>query len=143
MTESTESARTVEPPPIPLPWQLRAARLAEGLFLPVGIFFLASIPLDEVAMLAIVGAQVAAAVAAFVGLKRRRRWAWLLAMALAALFMGRIVVNAPLLADQAEMFPGAMVYIVALVGWAFLTQLAVLLCCVTLFPGGRWRAELR
>lgn len=149
MTESTEAAAV--PPPLPLPWQLRAARLAEGLFLPVGFFLLASIPLNEPLPFAMVAAQLAVAVAAFVGLKRRRLWAWAMAMTLAAFFVARILTNAPGMAREvmdathggAEAARTAMVYSVALAGWAFLTQLAVLLCCLALLPGWRWRSELR
>jgi len=143
MTESTDTG-TVEAPRTPgLPWQIRAARIAEGLFLPVGVFSLAAIPLNEIVPLAAVGAQVAVATAAFVGLKRRRRWAWVAAMVLAAFFITRIVSSAPTLAHAAAETGTSLVVPVALTGWAFLTQLAVLLCCLTLLPGRRWRTELR
>lgn len=143
MSESTETARTATPPrEAGLPWQIRGARLAELMFLPVGVFSLATIPLDEIGTLAKVGAQVAAAVAAFLGLKRRRRWAWLLAMALAAFLVAGMVLRAPGLARASLDDRGTLVAI-TMVGWAFLTQLAVLLCCATLIPGGRWRTELR
>lgn len=127
-----------------LPWQLRGAWLAELLFLPVGLVSLAALPLNDGRAWAIVGAQVAVAVAAAVGLRRRSRIAWFVAMVLAAYLVARTVSNAPGLAREVLGIGGrGMVFPIVMLAWALLTQLAVLLFCLALFWRGCWRTELR
>jgi hypothetical protein len=143
MTESTETARTAAATAeLGLPWQIRAARLAEGLFLPVGVFSLATIPLDDFGALVKVGVQVAVAVAAFVGLGRRRRWAWVAAIALAIVLIVQMVASVPELAHESMGSRDTLMIAVVIVGWAFLTQMVVLSFCLTLFYGRRWRTAL-
>jgi hypothetical protein len=144
MTGSTELPRTTAASLEPgLPWQIRIARMAEGLFLPVGVFSLATIPLDEIGALAKVGVQVAVAVAAFVGLGRRRLWAWVAAMALAIFLMVQMVLSMPGLTHAAMGSRDTLLVAVVIVGWAFLTQVTVLSFCLTLLADRRWRTALR
>lgn len=145
MTESIETRRTAAEAAAVragLPWQVRTARLAEGLFLPVGVFSLATIPLDDFGALAKVGVQVAVAVAAFVGLGRRRRWAWVAAMALSIVLIVQMVASVPGLTHAAMGNRDTLMIAVGIVGWAFLTQMIVLCFCLTLFYGRRWRTAL-
>lgn len=127
-----------------LPWQLRGAWLAELLFLPVGIVSLAALPLDDGRAWALVGAQVAVVIAAAVGLRRRSRIAWIVAMVLAGYLVYRTVSSAPGLTREVLGIGGReMVFPIVLLAWAFLTQLTVLLFCLALFWRGAWRTELR
>jgi len=134
-----EGARRTE-----LPWQLRGARVFEMLFLPVAVVSLAALPLDEGAAWALVGAQAAVAVAVIYGLRRRSRLAWVAAMLLAALVVGRTLASVPGLAREMAGSPARdqFVLAVAIIAWAVLTQLGVLLFCLAMFWGGHWRREL-
>ncbi|HYJ81006.1 MAG TPA: hypothetical protein VEW03_15445 [Longimicrobiaceae bacterium] len=121
-----------------LPWQLRLARLGEGLFFPVGALLMAAIPFDQPLALAAVGAQLAVAVFAFRGLKRRSRLAWLAALALAAFLLVRIVLYMGPLAREALGAGGsAFTLPLALAGWVFATQLLVLVGCLALLGTSR------
>jgi hypothetical protein len=134
-----EGARRTE-----IPWQLRGAWWFEMLFLPVVVVSLAALPLDDGKAWALVGAQAAVAVAVIYGLKRRSRLAWVAAMLLAALVVGRTLASVPGLARDMAGGPARdqFVIAVAIVAWAVLTQLGVLLFCLAMFWGGRWRREL-
>ncbi len=127
-----------------VPWQLRGARIFEMLFLPVALVSLAALPLNEGKAWALVGVQTAVAVAVVVGLKRRSRLAWVAAMLLAALVIGRTLASVPGLAREMADSPtrDPFVLAIAIIAWAVLTQLGVLLFCLALFWGGRWRREL-
>lgn len=133
-----EGARRTE-----IPWPLRGAWWFELLFLPVAVVSLAVLPLDDWRAWLIVGAQVAITVAVAVGLRRRSLIAWIAAMALACYFIYRTLANARGVARQVLSVGGDDVVLpVVLLAWAFLTQLGVLLFCLALFWGGRWRREL-
>ena len=126
-----------------LPWQLRLARLGEGLFLPVGVLLMAAIPFDQPLALVAVGAQLAVAIFAFRGFKRRSRVAWMAGMTLAVFIVIRIILRiGPLLREAEAMGPWgtAAYYSVVLIGWVLVTQLMVLIGCVALF--GTWRTVL-
>jgi hypothetical protein len=124
-----------------LPPPLRVARLAEALYVPMGLLLILGLPLDDPLAFALVGAQVAAAAAIFVGLGRRSRLAWIAAMLLASYFLFGILARGPEVARRA--FAGETVYQVALVPlvWVFLTQLVVLVSCLALARS--WRTVLR
>lgn len=141
MTDTAEATRAEEKPV--LPWQLRAAFLAEVLFLPVGLLSLAALPFDDVRAWVLVGTQVAIAAAAAYGLARRSRIAWVAAMVLAVLVIGRMLVAAPGLSRDIVVGRTDGLVAVVIVGWALLTQTAVLAFCVTLFWHQRWRRLLR
>ncbi len=133
-----EGARRTE-----IPWQLRGAWWFELLFLPVAVLSLLVLPLDDWRAWLIVGAQVAITVAVAVGLRRRSLIAWIAAMALACYFIYRTLANARDVARQVLGVGGDDVVLpVVMLAWAFLTQLGVLLFCLAMFWGGRWRREL-
>lgn len=141
MTDTAEAERAEEKQV--LPWQLRAAFVAEVLFLPVGLLSLAAIPFDDVRALVLVGTQVAIAAAAAYGLARRSRIAWVAAMLLAVLVIGRMLAAAPELSRDIVVGRTDGLIAVIIVGWALLTQTAVLVFCLTLFWHQRWRTLLR
>jgi hypothetical protein len=129
-----------------LPGLLRTIRIAELLFFPVIGFMLLGLPVPhlenraEVITSLILLAEAVAAVAVHVGLGRRRLWAWLLAMVLAAWVLTGIT-RAGHMFDLARL-PGNTVMIGSLVllSWTLLAQLVVLVCCVAFIPR---RGELR
>jgi hypothetical protein len=125
-----------------LPWQLRVARVAEMLYLPVGAFILAGVPRTDYLTFVLVLFQVAMAVVVIVRLKQRSRHAWVAAMLLAAYILIGVVLRAPSLLRSAGAgrWAAPSVVAVTLVGWVALTQVAVLASCLAL---REWRAELR
>jgi len=127
-----------------VPWALRGAWVFEMLFLPVAVISLAALPLNDPVPWVLVGAQAAVAVAVVFGLRRRSRIAWVAAMLLAALVIGRTLASVPGLAREmsGSAARGDFVIAIAIIAWAVLTQLGVLLFCLALFWRGRWRREL-
>lgn len=125
-----------------LPWQLRVARVAEMLYLPVGAFILAGVPRTEYLTFVLVLFQVAMAVIVIIRLKQRSRYAWVAAMLLAAYILIGIAMRAPSLLRSAGEggWAAPSIAAVAIVAWVALTQLAVLSSCLAL---REWRAELR
>lgn len=129
-----------------LPGVLRAARIAEVLFFPAACFMLLALPVPrldragEVWSYLIIAAEAFVAAAVYVGLGRRRLWAWVLGMVLAAWVLtglvrvGRIVSLATLPGN------GVLIGSVALFAWTMLAQLVVLGCCLAFIPR---RGELR
>lgn len=136
--------------PAPLPVQLRVARVAELLYVPVALFAaLGTIAgassggssLTEILAVVTILLQVVLAVVLFVKLGQRSRVAWIVAMVLAAY----VVLN---FSVQAVRFYHAIargawlvgIGTVVLAGWAILSQLVVLVACLSLVPR---RHELR
>jgi len=126
-----------------MPWPVRGAWVFEMLFLPVGVITLGELPLNEPVAWVLVGSQVIVAIAVVFGLRRRLRIAWVAAMLLAVLLVGRTLASVPGLAREMTGAARADFLAIALIGWAVLTQLGVLLFCLALFWRGRWRTELR
>ena len=125
-------------PPLPRskpPLPLRVAAAAEGLYLPMGLFLVLNLPLDDPWSFVIVGAQLAVAVAAFLGLRRGSRAGWVLAMVLAAYMLFGLVRRAPPLLGDAAVLPDRALFVaVAIMGWVALTQLTVLVACLWMIP---------
>lgn len=124
-----------------LPWQLRLARLGEGLFLPVGALLMAAIPFEQPLALLVVGAQLVIAIYAFNGLKRRSRTAWIAALVLAAFMVVRIALHmVPVVSAALDAGGSASTISIALAGWVFVAQSMVLVGCLALL--GTWRTVL-
>ena len=113
-----------------LPGPLRAARIAEGLYLPVAIYLFLGVDLSDTTTLALAAVQIGAAVAALVGMGRRKTWGWVLAIVLALYILGSIALRAPEVARAAaETGHAGFVVALVLVGYVALTQLVVLIGC--------------
>ncbi|HEX2186349.1 MAG TPA: hypothetical protein VHN78_12675 [Chloroflexota bacterium] len=119
-----------------LPWQLRAARAGEALFLPAGLLMWMAQPLDQPAALVVVGLQIVVAAAAFVGLGRRSRLAWGAALLLAAFFIQKILRHGFVLVEQV-LATGSREHQIglALAAWVLVTQAVVLVGCLAMLPG--------
>ena len=126
----------------PLPWQLRAARGAETLYVPVAVFLLfgllsAADPLAVVLVLF----QIGMAVTVIVQLKRRSRFAWVAAMLLAVYILAGMAMRAgPVVRTALERPEPPYLAAVAILAWVALTQLVVLVSCAALRD---WRTALR
>jgi ABC-type uncharacterized transport system permease subunit len=129
-----------------LPTPLRVIRVAEMLFFPVVAFLLLCLPVPSTAREGsfteagqyVVWAVWAVAVVVMLG--RRRRWGWVLALALATWVVVTILVRGAPVVRTALAHPSLPVHIaLGLLAWTFLTQLVVLVSCLTFT---RWREEL-
>ena len=131
------------PPAARLPGLLRAIRIAELLFFPVVCFMLLSLPVPsvtsagEMVTYAILVAEAFAAVAVFVGLGRKKTWAWLLAMVLAAWVLTGIVRLGRLASLASQPGNTVLVWSLVLVAWTFIAQLVILGCCLAFIPRRR------
>ena len=120
-------------PKLPLP--LRVAAVAEALYLPMGLFLVLNLPLDDPWSFVMVGAQLSVAVAAFLGLRRGSRGGWVMAMVLAVYMLVGLAERAPpLLADTSAFPDRAIAVALVIMGWVALTQLVVLVACLWMLP---------
>lgn len=122
-----------------LPPLVQAIRVAELLYFPVAVFMLVALPVPAFewsvemrATLAVI-VEAFAAVAVFVGLGKRRLWAFVLAMVLAAWVLINVLLNGWSLVYHAisagdPLLLGSS----ALLVWVFLTQTAALGCALAL-----------
>lgn len=128
--------------PAPLPVQLRVARVAELLYLPVVLLAAVGLPLGggpgRALALLMVLLQAALVVVLFFKLGRGSRVAWIVAMVLAAYVLLNFVVQARRLFAGGAWMLGVVP--AALTAWGLLMQLVVLGACLSLLPR---RAELR
>ncbi|HSU13214.1 hypothetical protein [Longimicrobium sp.] len=117
-----------------LPGLLRAVRVAELLFFPIACFFLLGLPVPrldrwgEVLSYLIIAAEAFAAVAVYIGLGRRRRWALVLGIVLAAWVLTGLARFGRIAAVAFEPGNGALIISLVLLAWTFLAQLVVLSC---------------
>ncbi|HEX2204222.1 MAG TPA: hypothetical protein VHG91_13020 [Longimicrobium sp.] len=124
-----------------LPGPVRAARIAEGLYLPVAVYLFLGVALTDTGTLALAALQIGAAVAVVVGLGRMRKWAWALAMVLALYILGSIAMRAPDVVRSALETGHAGFYVaLVLVAYVALAQVVVLVGCAMFAK--RW-GELR
>ncbi|HET7233115.1 MAG TPA: hypothetical protein VFJ16_24105 [Longimicrobium sp.] len=128
-----------------LPTALKVVRIAELLFFPVVGFMLMGLPLPtnptQILATGLLAAEAIAAVAVAVGLGQRRRWAWVLAVVLAAWVITGIVLRGGRVLHAAFATPNlALKLSAALLAWTLLTQLVALAGCLTF---REWRDELR
>lgn len=129
-----------------LPGLLRAVRIAELLYFPVVGYMLLGLPVPDgasagqLATFAILVAEAFAAVAVYTGLGRRRTWAWILAMVLAAWVLTGIVRAGRIFALARLPGNGVLIWSLALLAWTFLAQLVALGCSLAFIPR---RGELR
>jgi hypothetical protein len=129
-----------------LPGLLRAARIAEVLFFPAACFMLLALPVPrldragEVWAYLIIAAEAFAAAAVYVGLGRRRLWAWVLGMVLAAWVLTGVVRAGRIFSLATLPGNGVLIGSIALFAWTMLAQLVVLGCCLAFIPR---RGELR
>jgi hypothetical protein len=147
--QPTRRSAPTRPPRTPavrgpkLPGLLRAIRIAELLYFPVTVFFLLGLPIPrldrpgEVLSYVVIAAEAFAAVAVFIGLGRRRIWAWVLAMVLAAWVLTGIVRlgNVATLARQPG--NGFLYWSLGLLAWTFIAQLVALGCSLAFIPRRR------
>ena|SRR3712207_132543 len=130
------------PAAAPLPWQLRVARLAETLYVPVAVFLLLglSAAYDPLAIVLVLF-QIGMAVTVIVRLKRRSRFAWVAAMVLAVyILVGMAMRAGPVVRTALERPEPPYLAAVAILAWVALTQLVVLASCAALRD---WRTALR
>jgi hypothetical protein len=126
-----------------LPPSLKLVRTAELLFFPVIGFLLLFLPVpwraQPVEVVAIVNlfAEAVAAVVVAVGLGQRRRWAWILAVVLAAWVITWIVVQGG--HQMLLMWRSGARIPVYIVGWTLLMQILALAGCLST---RNWREEL-
>jgi hypothetical protein len=129
----------------PLPARLRVARVAELACLPVLGIMLLSLPVphhfSELVAVAIIALECISTVVVAVGFARRRRWAAVVAVALAGWLIVAGIARLPLTLSALGGF-GRFAFLGALVvgGWVLLMQLVVLLA---LASPRLWRDELR
>lgn len=119
-----------------LPGVLRANRVAELLYFPVACFLLLGLPVPrldragEVLSYLIIAAEAFAAVAVYIGLGQRKRWALWLAIALAAWVLTGLTRFGRIAAVAFQPGNRALVYSLVLLGWTFVTQLAAISCAL-------------
>ncbi|HEV7588236.1 MAG TPA: hypothetical protein VGO40_08885 [Longimicrobium sp.] len=123
------------------------ARVAELLYFPLAGLTLLALPVPrldrpgEVLATGIIAVETVLAVAVYVNLGRRRRWAAGLAIVLAAWVLVGVATRGPALASAAAATGSpALLGSLALLAWVALTQLTVLAACLS---DRLWRDELR
>jgi len=129
-----------------LPTSLKMVRIAELLFFPVIGFMLLFLPVPSHASTADLVAtfnlavEAIAAVAVAVGLGQRKRWAWNVAVLLAAWVITGVVLRGGRIVSAALAGPNlALKLSVALLAWTVLTQVFALAGCLAT---RNWRDEL-
>jgi hypothetical protein len=117
-----------------LPGLLRAIRIAELLYFPVACFLLLGLPvprldrMGEVLSYLVIAAEAFAAVAVYIGLGQRRRWALVLAIVLAAWVLTGLARFGRLASVAFEPGNRVLVYSLVLLAWTFVTQLVAISC---------------
>ena len=125
--------RALRAPRERLPTPLRAARIAELCYFPIAGLLLLALPvpsgedLGEVLAVLIIVAETISAVAVFVGLGRRKRWAWLLGVVLAVWVIGGVLLRGgPVVSAALASHLPALWISVALLAWVLVAQAVVL-----------------